>query len=45
MAIHPDVGEAVDALLRDIPPSTEIRWLDEQGEIRIEKAKAEKDMP
>ncbi len=42
VAIHPDVGEAVDALLRDIPPSTEIRWMDENGEVRIEKARAEK---
>ncbi len=42
VAIHPDVGEAVDALLRSIPPSTEIRWLDEQGEVRIEKVQTEK---
>jgi stage III sporulation protein SpoIIIAA len=38
VAIHPDVGEAVDALLRGTPPGTEVRWLDEQGEVRIEKA-------
>jgi stage III sporulation protein SpoIIIAA len=38
VAIHPDVGEAVDALLRGAPPRTEVRWLDEQGEVRIEKA-------
>jgi stage III sporulation protein SpoIIIAA len=42
VAIHPDVGEAVDALLRDMPPSTEVRWLDEQGEVRVEKARTEK---
>ncbi|MBN1176876.1 MAG: AAA family ATPase [Dehalococcoidales bacterium] len=42
VAIHPDVGEAVDALLRGIPPDTEVRWLDEQGEVRIEKAEKEK---
>ncbi len=42
VAIHPDVGEAVDALLRGIPPRTEIRWLDENGEVRIEKLKTEK---
>jgi stage III sporulation protein SpoIIIAA len=42
VAIHPDVGEAVDALLRSIPPSTEVRWLDEQGEVRIKKAETEK---
>jgi len=37
VAIHPDVGEAVDALLRGIPPSTEVRWLDDKGKVRIEK--------
>jgi stage III sporulation protein SpoIIIAA len=45
VAIHPDVGEAVDALLRDMPPSTEVRWVDEQGEVRIEKVKTEKEAP
>jgi stage III sporulation protein SpoIIIAA len=38
VAIHPDVGEAVDVLLRGAPPHTEVRWLDEQGEVKIEKA-------
>ncbi len=38
VAIHPDVGEAVDALLRGQPSSTEVRWIDEKGEVRIEKA-------
>jgi stage III sporulation protein SpoIIIAA len=42
VAIHPDVGMAVDALLRDAPPSTEIRSMDENGEVRIEKAQPEK---
>jgi stage III sporulation protein SpoIIIAA len=42
VAIHPDVGEAVDALLRDIPPGTEVRWLDENGEVRIEKTRTGK---
>ncbi len=42
VAIHPDVGEAVDALLRSMPPSTEVRWLDEQGEVKIKKAETEK---
>jgi stage III sporulation protein SpoIIIAA len=42
VAIHTDVGAAVDALLRDIPASTEIRWMDENGEVRIEKARPEK---
>jgi len=37
VAIHPDVGEAVDAALRGQPIATEIRWLDETGEIRVEK--------
>jgi stage III sporulation protein SpoIIIAA len=38
VAIHPDVGEAVDAILRGQSTRTEVRWLDEQGEVRIEKA-------
>ncbi|MCK4863507.1 MAG: AAA family ATPase [Dehalococcoidales bacterium] len=42
VAIHPDVGEAVDVLLRGTPPGTEVRWLDEQGEVKIEKAETEK---
>jgi len=37
VAIHPDVGEAVDSVLRGQPSATEIRWLDETGEVRIEK--------
>jgi stage III sporulation protein SpoIIIAA len=37
VAIHPDVGEAVDAVLRGQPVATEIRWLDEIGEVRVEK--------
>jgi hypothetical protein len=37
VAIHPDVGEAVDAVLRGQPAATEIRWLDETGEVRREK--------
>ena len=37
VAIHPDVGEAVDAILRGQPSATETRWLDEEGEVRIEK--------
>jgi len=43
VAIHPDVGEAVDALLRNALPSTEIRWVDENGEVRVEKARPEKE--
>ncbi len=38
VAIHPEVGEAVDALLRRTPSRTEVRSLDGQGEVRIEKA-------
>jgi len=37
VAIHPDVGEMVDAILRAQPVATEVRWLDETGEVRIEK--------
>jgi hypothetical protein len=41
VAIHPDVGEAVDALLRGLPSRTEVRWLDEQGEVRKERVEVE----
>ena len=37
VAIHRDVGEAVDALLRGQPSALEIRRLDETGEVRIER--------
>ncbi|MFC1984590.1 R3H domain-containing nucleic acid-binding protein [Chloroflexota bacterium] len=37
VAIHPDVGEAVDATLRGQPIATEVRWLDETGEVMVEK--------
>jgi stage III sporulation protein SpoIIIAA len=37
VAIHPDVGEAVDALLRGTPIAAEVRWLDESGEVRTKK--------
>ena len=39
VAIRPDVGEVVDAILRGQPMTTEIRWLDEKGEVKIEKEK------
>ncbi len=42
VAIHPDVGEAVDELLRGTSPSTEVRRLDEQGEVKVEKPETEK---
>jgi len=37
VAIHPDVGEVVDTILRGQPIATDIRWLDETGKVRIEK--------
>jgi len=37
VAIHPDVGESVDAILRGQPLDTEVRWLDENGEVKREK--------
>jgi len=39
VAVHADVTEAVDYLLRGQPLDTEIRWQDEQGEIQIAKEK------
>jgi stage III sporulation protein SpoIIIAA len=37
LAVHPDVAEAVDALLRGYPLPPEIRMRDEHGEIQIER--------
>jgi stage III sporulation protein SpoIIIAA len=37
VAIHPDVSDAVDALLLGHPLDTEIRSIDENGEIKISK--------
>ncbi len=37
VAIHPDVGQAVDAILRGQLLDSEIRWLNKDGEVRIEK--------
>lgn len=37
MVVHPDVAKAVDAILHNRPQETEIRWVDENGEIRREK--------
>ena len=37
VAIHPDVGEAVDALLSGRYIPAEVRWVDGTGEIKIEK--------
>ncbi|MFH1169911.1 MAG: R3H domain-containing nucleic acid-binding protein, partial [Chloroflexota bacterium] len=39
VAIHPDVGEAVDAILLGQLAATEVRWLDEAGEVRKEMVK------
>ncbi len=36
VAIHADVGESVDAILRGQPIATETRWLDDTGEVRTE---------
>jgi stage III sporulation protein SpoIIIAA len=38
VAIHPDVAQSVDDTLRGLVLSTETRWLDETGEVKIEKA-------
>jgi stage III sporulation protein SpoIIIAA len=37
VAIQADVGEAVDAILRGRLMPTEVRWLDDTGEVRKEK--------
>jgi stage III sporulation protein SpoIIIAA len=39
IAVHTDVGESVDSLLRGNPIPPEIRSRDESGEIRIERAR------
>jgi stage III sporulation protein SpoIIIAA len=41
-AVHLDIMSAVDALLRDVPMSPEIRTRDESGQVVIEKAVATK---
>jgi stage III sporulation protein SpoIIIAA len=38
--VHPDVGQAVDSVLHGRPQETEIRWLDQNGEVRRDKATA-----
>jgi stage III sporulation protein SpoIIIAA len=35
--VHPDVGQAVDAILHSRPQETEVRWFDENGEVRHDK--------
>jgi hypothetical protein len=37
VAVHPDVSQAVDAALRSQLSTTEVRWLDETGEITIKR--------
>jgi stage III sporulation protein SpoIIIAA len=41
MIIHHDVGAAVDALLRGRMVTPELRYVDEQGQVRVEKAPTE----
>jgi len=40
LAVHPDVAQAVDTLVRGYPLQPEIRWRDAQNEIHVEKAPA-----
>jgi stage III sporulation protein SpoIIIAA len=37
VAVHPDVSQAVDAILRGQPSLTETRWLEENGEVTIKR--------
>jgi Uncharacterized protein conserved in bacteria len=37
VAVHPNVPDAVDAILHRYPAQTEVRWMDENGEIKIEE--------
>ncbi len=36
VTVHPDVTEAVDALLHGRPPKAEVRWMNEDGEVKRE---------
>ena len=36
VTVHPDVTEAVDALLHEQPAKAEVRWMDEDGEVKRE---------
>jgi len=38
VAIHANVGEVVDALLRGRTAAAEVRWFDEEGEVRHQRA-------
>ncbi|MDD4873490.1 MAG: AAA family ATPase [Dehalococcoidales bacterium] len=37
VAVHPDVGEAIDELLRGQQVATEVRWLNEDDEVSIKR--------
>ncbi|MCS6772990.1 MAG: R3H domain-containing nucleic acid-binding protein [Anaerolineae bacterium] len=39
LIVHPDVSEAVDALLRNRPHLAELRYWDEEGNVRVEKVR------
>ncbi|MCS7061873.1 MAG: R3H domain-containing nucleic acid-binding protein [Anaerolineae bacterium] len=39
LLVHPDVGQAVDALLRGKAPMAELRYYDETGAVQIEKVR------
>lgn len=45
LAVHNDVAEAVDSLLRGYPIPPDLRYRDEKGEIRMEKAPASSRAP
>jgi stage III sporulation protein SpoIIIAA len=36
VTVHPDVTDAVDAVLHGRPPKAEVRWMEEDGEVRRE---------
>ena len=38
LAVHPDVAQSVDSLVRGYLPQPEIRWRDAENEVHIEKA-------
>ncbi len=38
--VHPDVGEAVDAILHSTPHKTEVRWIDSNGTIKKDELMA-----
>ena len=44
LVVHPDVAEAVDALLRGYPVQPELRYRDEAGQVHIERLEAPEPM-